>query len=91
MTAIDGKQLNPCWSLLQLIQSDAKKLEMTEYLVHGYSSESTQRELSNEYQQDRVKIFQKYLHPCVLGQSNINIGRVKLQAYLIPGPFMKIE
>ena len=31
---------------------------MTEILEHGYSSESTQLELSNEYQHDRVlKIF----------------------------------
>ena len=27
---------------------------MTESLAHGYSSESSQRELSNEYQHDRV-------------------------------------
>ena len=27
---------------------------MTETLANGYSSESTQRELSNEYQHDRV-------------------------------------
>ena len=27
---------------------------MTETLANGYSSESAQRELSNEYQQDRV-------------------------------------
>ena len=27
---------------------------MTETLAHGYSSESNQQELSNEYQQDRV-------------------------------------
>ena len=29
---------------------------MTETLAIGYSSESTQRELSNEYQHDRVKL-----------------------------------
>ena len=29
----------------------------TEPMAHGYSSESTQRELSNEYQHDRVKII----------------------------------
>ena len=28
--------------------------KMTETLAHGYSSESTQQELSNEYQYDRV-------------------------------------
>ena len=32
-----------------------KKTEkMTEIMAHGYSSESTPRELSNEYQHDRV-------------------------------------
>ena len=36
------------------IQNDAKNLKMTETLANGYSSESTQRELSNEYQDDRV-------------------------------------
>ena len=37
---------------------------MTETLAHGYSSESTQRELSNEYQHDRVLIVFKKI--CVL-------------------------
>ena len=32
---------------------------MIEILANGYSSESTQQELSNEYQQDRVKMFSK--------------------------------
>ena len=42
---------------------------MIETLAHGYSSESTQQELSNEYQYDRV--------------SSVSIGRVnyKLQNY----------
>ena len=36
-------------------QNDAKNLKkMTETLTHGYSSESTQGELSNEYQHDMV-------------------------------------
>ena len=30
---------------------------MAETLAHGYSCERTQRELSNQYQHDRVKIF----------------------------------
>ena len=35
--------------------NNAKKTEkMTKTLAHEYSSESTQRELSNEYQNDRV-------------------------------------
>ena len=33
-------------------------------LAKGYSSKSSQLELSNEYQHDRVKtFFQNYLHP----------------------------
>ena len=43
-----------CWWLILPIQSYAKKLKMTETLAHGYTSENTQRELSNEYQHDRV-------------------------------------
>ena len=31
-----------------------KNLERTETLAHGYSSDSNQQELSNEYQHDRV-------------------------------------
>ena len=38
--------------------------EMTETLAYGYSFESTQRELSNEYQHDRVQIVFKNL--CLL-------------------------
>ena len=34
---------------------------MTETLANGYSSESTQQELSNEYQHDRVQMFFKNL------------------------------
>ena len=37
---------------------------MTETLAYGYSSESTQRELSNEYQYDRVWMVFKNL--CIL-------------------------
>ena len=39
---------------------------MTETLANGYSSESTQRELSNEYQHDRVWVFFKNLGVIVL-------------------------
>ena len=53
---------------------------MTETLAHGYSSKSTQRELSNEYQHDMVeKLFKKSLHPCALDESSLtkgSIGRV---------------
>ena len=40
---------------------------MTEILSYGYSSESTQRELSNEYKYDRVQIIFKNLCVLVLG------------------------
>ena len=39
---------------------------MTETLAHGYSSESTPRELSNEYQHDRAKMVFKNLWVIVL-------------------------
>ena len=37
---------------------------MIEILAHGYSSESTQREVSDEYQRDSVKLVFKHL--CIL-------------------------
>ena len=37
---------------------------MTETLANGYSSESAQQELSNEYQHDRVKIV--FRNVCIL-------------------------
>ena len=37
---------------------------MAETLANGYSFESTQQELSNEYQHDRVKMLFK--NPCIL-------------------------
>ena len=39
---------------------------MIETLANGYSSESAMRELSNEYQHDRVWIIFKNLCICVL-------------------------
>ena len=52
---------------------------MAETLAHEYSSESTQRELSNEYQDDRVKVVsQKSLRSCPLDESSLSIGRVKV-------------
>ena len=41
-----------------------KSWEMTETLAYGYSSESTQWDLSNEYQHDRVLMVYKNL--CML-------------------------
>ena len=50
---------------------------MTETLANGYSSESTQRELSNEYQHDRVSmVFRKSLHICAVDESSLSIERV---------------
>ena len=54
-----------CW-LIWPIQNDAKPLKMTETLVYGYSSKSTQRELSNEYQHDRVWMVFKNVCTLVL-------------------------
>ena len=53
---------------------------MTETLAHGYSFESTQRELYNEYQLDRIKMVsnKNSLHPCALDESTFSIGRDKL-------------
>ena len=50
---------------------------MTETLAYGYSSESTNRELSNEYQ--GLDGFQKSLHSCALDGSSLSIGRVNLK------------
>ena len=41
-----------------------KTWEISETLAHLYSSESTQQELLNEYQYDRVKMVSK--NPCIL-------------------------
>ena len=41
-----------------------KTQKITETLANGYSSESTQRELSNEYQDDRVSSFSQ--ESCIL-------------------------
>ena len=42
-------------------KNGAETCKMTETLANGYSSESTQQELSNEYQHDRVQMFFKNL------------------------------
>ena len=67
--------------LVANLQNDAK---ITKTLANGYSSESTQRELSNEYQHDRVWIFfQKSLNPCALDKSTLCIGRVNVVYVLV--------
>ena len=54
---------------------------MTETLAHGYSSESTQRVLSNEYQHDMVHmVFKKYLYLCALDERSLSIGKVKAKS-----------
>ena len=56
----DDHHIEPLILLVLLVANFAnskgckKGGKMTETLVHGYSSESTHRELSNEYQHDRV-------------------------------------
>ena len=67
-----GGQFGQC----KMMQENWK---MTETLANGYSSESTQRELSNEYRHDRVlMVFQKSLPPCALDESIVSIGRVNV-------------
>ena len=46
------------------MQNNAKNLKINETLANGYSSESAQQELSNEYQDDRVKIIFNFF--CIL-------------------------
>ena len=48
---------------------------MTETRAYGYSSESTQGELSNIYHYV-LNGFKKSLHPCTLDESSLSIGRV---------------
>ena len=51
---------------------------MTETQSNGYSSESTKRELSNEYQHAQgLDGFQKSSHPCSMDEISLSIGRVK--------------
>ena len=56
-----------------------KKLKMNENLAYGFSSQSFQKELSNECQYDRVGSdgFQKSLPPCAWDESSLSIERVK--------------
>ena len=50
---------------------------MVETLANEYSFESTQLELSHEYQHDRIVDFQKSLGLCALFESSLSIGRIK--------------
>ena len=63
---------------------------MTETLANGYSSESTQRELSNEYQHDRVWMVFKNLCICVLW-SKVALALEGLKKYhIVPLHFFKV-
>ena len=55
---------------------------MTKTLANGYSSESTQRELSNEYQHDRVSMVFKDFSVLVLW-TNIASALEGLNLYLV--------
>ena len=51
---------------------------MTETLANGYSYDSSQQGLSNEYQHDMVKIIAKYFYDIVLRtKSRLSITRVE--------------
>ena len=61
------------------IKNDAKNiLKMIETLALGYSSESTQRELFNEYRHEQgLDGFQTCLLSCALDESGLRMGRIK--------------
>ena len=50
---------------------------MTETLANGYSYESTQRELSNEYQHAKGGMVFKNLWVVVLERNSLRIGKLK--------------
>ena len=52
-----------------------KPEKMTVTLTNGYSSESPQRELLNEYQHDRVTMVFEYIF--AFDESSLSIGKVK--------------
>ena len=58
------------------IKNDFKKWKMAETLEHSYLSESTQWELSNEYQHGRALMVFINLRVHVLNETNLSIGRV---------------
>ena len=58
---------------------------MTETLANGYSSESAQRELSNEYQHDRVSMVFKNLCVLVL-RTKIVLALEGLRVLYVPVP-----
>ena len=78
---------------MRSIQNDEKYLKMTENLAHGYSSESTQRELSLNTNMIGLSCFSKDFASLCLNESSPSIGRVKegmermgLGLACLPGP-----
>ena len=65
---INDKRTITLMLLIWPMQNNAKILKMTKTLAHGYSSESSQRELSNEYQHDRDKLFSKIFASSCFGR-----------------------
>ena len=70
---------------------------MTETLVNGYSSDSTQRELYDEYQHDRVKLFFTFFFFFrTLDKSNLISRRVNtkeipyVKSLISSSPLMKV-
>ena len=62
---------------MQLVANFANtNFKMSETLANGYSSKSSQKELSNEFLHDRVKMFFNFLRSCALDESSLGIGRV---------------
>ena len=61
-----------CYWLIWPIQNDAKNAEkMTETLAHEYSSESSQRELSNEYQHNMFRWVSKIFVSLCFGRNPV--------------------
>ena len=60
---------------------------MTEALARGCSSDSTQREPSNEFQHDRISmVFRNLCVLCAFDESSLSIGSVKRKAASIAEP-----
>ena len=61
MTLENGHNPYAAGCLFVQYKNVQKSWKITETLAYGYSSDSTQRELSNEYQQERVSMVFKNL------------------------------
>ena len=60
------------------MQNYEKSWKMTETMAYGYSSESTQQELSNEYQHNKgLNGFQNFLLFSPMDESSLSMERVK--------------